>query len=235
MSRLSWISDLDLEKAVELLVKRANDAKVKAPERMRKNVVDPFSSLVVASTFGVKTKAQLVNTQQASSALDGMGNALGSFHQQVLSSVDGWVNYDASYDLENAGLKILAEVKNKHNTMSSKTRKSVVHDLGTALEIKKGWIAYLVIIIPKKPKRYMKQLHMTRPLYEIDGASFYERVTGKPTAIHDLFTATIDILDSNGNRMEPSVSAYCQQMFTDYIPPPETAIPNNIPLSLTPR
>lgn len=222
MSRLSWITDPDLESAVNILTKRANDAKEKAPERMKKNVVDPFSSLVVASTFHVQTKEQLVNAQQASSALDGMGNALGSFHQQVLSSVKGWVDYDASYDLENADKRILAEIKNKHNTMNAKTRKSVEHDLGTALEIKKGWKAYLVIIIPKKPKRYRKQLHMTRPIYEIDGASFYEGVTGEPTAIHDLFTATIDILNSNGNKVESDIATYCQQMFEHYMPPRTT-------------
>ena len=222
MPRLSWISDSDLENAVSILTKRATDAKEKAPERMKKNVVDPFSSLVVASTFDIKTKEQLVNAQQASSALDGMGNALGSFHQQVLSSVDGWFNRDASYDIENENMKILAEIKNKHNTMNAKTRKSVVHDLGTALEINRGWKAYLVIIIPKKPKRYKKKLHMTRPIYEIDGASFYEGVTGEPTAIHDLFTATINILNSNGNKVETDISAYCQQIFDDYMPPIKT-------------
>ncbi|MYB47417.1 MAG: Eco47II family restriction endonuclease [Cenarchaeum sp. SB0662_bin_33] len=219
MSRLDWITDLDLERAVDILVKRAGDARTEAPKRIKKNVVDPFSSLVVASTFRIKTSAQLVNAQQASSALDGMGNALGSFHQQVLSSVDGWVNYDASYDLENEKLKILAEVKNKHNTMNSKTRKSVVHDLETALEIKRGWQAYLVIIIPRKPKRYKRQIHLSRPIFEIDGASFYESVTGQPTAIRDLFTATIDILNTNGHRVEPNVSRYCQNVFDTYIPP----------------
>lgn len=149
---------------MELLMKRADDAKTMAPERMNKNVVDPFSSLVVALTFGITTKEQLMNTQQVSSALDGMGNALGSFHQRVLSSVDGWVDYDASYDIENADEKILAEIKNKHNTMNSKTRKSVVHDLETALEIKKGWRAYLVIVIPRRPVRYKKDLSTSRQL-----------------------------------------------------------------------
>ena len=82
MARLEWIADSDLEAAVNLLVKRANDARMNAPQRMKRNVVDPFSSLVVASTFRLKTEADLVNAQQASSALDGMGNAIGSFHQQ---------------------------------------------------------------------------------------------------------------------------------------------------------
>ena len=220
MARLDWIADSDLEDAVNLLVKRANDARTKAPQRMKRNVVDPFSSLVVASTFKIKTEEELVNAQQASSALDGMGNALGSFHQQVLSSVRGWVDHDASYDIENEDLKILAEVKNKHNTMSSKNRKSVVDDLVTAVEIKRGWRAYLVIIIPRKPQRYKKQIHISKPVFEIDGSSFYEGATGHPTAMRDLFTATIDILNANGSRVEPAVCGYCRRMFESYIPPP---------------
>ena len=91
-----------------------------------------------------------------------------------MSSVRGWADHDASYDIENERLKILAEVKNKHNTMSSKNRKIVVDDLVTAVEIKRGWRAYLVIVIPKKPQRYRKPIHISKPVFEIDGSSFYE-------------------------------------------------------------
>lgn len=215
-----WISDSDLEKAVNQFAERANNAKRCASERMKKNVVDPFSSLIVASTLGVDSREVLVGAQQNASALGGIYNALGDFHQQVLGSVDGWTNHDASYDLENEDQKILAEIKNKHNTMNSKNREVVESKLNSALQTKgQGWTAYLVVIIPKKPMRYREQLIMRRPVYEIDGATFYELATGEPNALYDLFTATMDILNSNGRSIPSSVLAYCQEVYDRYMPP----------------
>ncbi len=73
----------------------------------------------------------------------------------------------------------------------------------------------MVIIIPKKPKRYKTQLIPSRPLFEVDGASFYEMVTGAPTAMRDLFIAMTDILD---RRISRDVKNYCQTVFEKAIP-----------------
>lgn len=218
---LQWISESDLQKAVEQLIERAEQAKIEADKRMKANVVDPFSSLVVSSTFGLDSREGLVSTQQMASGLHGISNALGDFHHQVLSSVAGWANHDAGYDIENTDLKILAEIKNKHNTMSSTTRKGTLDRIATALELKRGreWKAYLVIIVPKKPKRYRKQIHLSSSMFEIDGSSFYEGVTGDPNALHDLFMATLEMLNSNGRGVPDSVAAYCQEVFDVSMPP----------------
>ncbi len=102
----------------------------------------------------------------------GISNAVGDFHQEVLGSVEGFRNHDAGYDLECPDKQIVAEVKNKHNTMNAPNRKQVVDDLDTAVRQKTGsWVAYLVVIVPGKPKRYRKKL--TNRVYEIDGASFF--------------------------------------------------------------
>ncbi len=219
---LPWITDSDLQKAVDQFVERANTAKRQASVRMKKNVVDPFSSLIVALTLNVDSKEALVSTQQNASALGGIYNALGEFHQQVLSSVDGWVNHDASYDLENSGKKMLVEIKNKHNTMNSKNREAVESKLNSALQTKgQGWTAYLVVIIPKKPERYKKQLIMKRPVYEIDGATFYDLATNDPNALYNLFHAAIGILNSNGRDIPSDVLAYCKEVYDRYMPPPK--------------
>lgn len=111
----------------------------------------------------------------------------------------------------------LAEIKNKHNTMNAKTRKVVTQDLETVLETKRNWTAYLVIIIPK-PQRYKRRLHMTRPLFDVDGASFYELVTVEPAAIRNLFSAVIDILNSNGHRVSDGAERYCRTVFDKSMP-----------------
>lgn len=219
MARLSWISDSALESAVHTLAKRAQDAKENAPKRMKKNVTDPFSSLVVASTFKITTRDDLIGIQHRYSALNGTSNALGLFHQQVLSSVHGWANHDKSYDLENSGKKIIAEIKNKHNTMNSKNRDKVENDLNIALQTKgSDWKAYLVIIVPRDGARYKKQLHTKRPIFEMDGASFYDGATGESGALRDLFKATIEILNKDRHGITEDVSEYCREVFDKSIP-----------------
>lgn len=119
MTTLDWISDDDFEQAVKTLLKSINDANEKVKLRMNRNVIDPFHSLLIASTFNVRSRENLIAIQQSQSTLSAISNALGRFHQDILGSVAGWVNHDAGYDLENLTQTIVAEVKNKHNTMNS--------------------------------------------------------------------------------------------------------------------
>ena len=184
---LNWIEAHKLDEAIGRLLATALSAKEDASKRMSKNVVDPFSSLVLASVMGISSVKPLEGVQQLQSALSGMSNALGRFHEDVLSSVSGWDKHDRGYDIERVEKKILAEIKNKHNTMNASNKEKVVEELSTAVRQKpKGWRAYLVIIIPRTPERYQKLLREKREVYEIDGASFYEQVTDHPNALHDL-------------------------------------------------
>lgn len=219
MTTLSWIPDESLCAAVQKFVVESKCSIQEADKRMRQNVVDPFSSLIIASTCNVSTKKELVNLQQMASGLGGISQALGKFHQRVLGSVADWVEHDASYDLECPSRGIVAEIKNKHNTMNSKTRDKVTAELDSAVQMKgRGWEAYLVITIPKKPERYTKQIHMTRPVYEIDGASFYTLVTGDHNALRSLYHATSNILNSMTQPISTDVAAYCRAVLDETIP-----------------
>ena len=143
----------------------------------------------------------------------GMSNALGSFHQHILGSVDGWVNHDAGYDLEATSHKVISEVKNKWNTMNSSNRRSVIGDLKTALRQKqRGWKAYLVHVIPKQPERYV--LDLGEGVYETDGATFYHIVTGHKNAIHDLMGYLCDALISS-----KEIADYCRDVMAKSLPP----------------
>ncbi|MBF2760771.1 MAG: Eco47II family restriction endonuclease [Ectothiorhodospiraceae bacterium AqS1] len=142
-----------------------------------------------------------------------MSNSLGDFHQKILSSVDGWHNHDSGYDLECPSMCVLAEIKNKWNTMNSDNRRAVLSGLDVAVRQKaSNWCGYLVIIIPKKCERYEK--FIGNKIMEIDGASFYHKVTGDPNAIHDLF----DILS---DKICPSsdVASYCREIMEKSLPP----------------
>ena len=213
MSHLSWLPDEALNSAVNELKDRANRAREKAGESILRNTIDPFASLVIAHTYRVENKEALRRLQEAASTQSGIANAVGHFHQRILGSIDGWTNHDAGYDLENRATRMVAEVKNKHNTMNAGNKQQVLMDLDTAVRQKgKGWKGYLVIIIPKnRDERYERRLlSCKRPVYQIDGASFYAMATGGiESAMQDLYEATESILQQD-HSMNYGVSDYCQ-------------------------
>lgn len=140
---------------------------------------------------------------------------VGNFHKTILGHVKGWRNHDKGYDLENNQRKIIAEIKNKHNTMNVANQQQIENELGTALKQKgANWTAYLVAIIPKTPQRYKKQIVAgRRSLFIVDGASFYEVVTGSPTALHDLYVCLQKRL-ALSNKMR----AHCDTLFKRALP-----------------
>ena len=220
MSHLSWISDKDLHSAVNTLVKRCIKARNSAKTQIYKNVVDPFSCLTVASTFNIKAPDDLLELQKKASALTGIACAIGNFHRNILSSVDGWDSHKTGYDLENASKEILAIIKNKHNTFNSGNHKDAISKLDREINLKGGnWIAYLVHIIPEKRKREVRVEEKSRKIYEIDGASFYTKITGEHDAIHDLFSATLTMLQKKPDMaISKEIESYCTRVLKQSIP-----------------
>lgn len=205
MPTLKWLSDELLDSAVSQLFTRVSIAQERAVENMERNVIDPFASLVTASMSGAETKDELRSLQIQASVAQGVASAVGGFHQQVLGSIDGFHDHDAGYDLESTAMRIVAEVKNKHNTMNSSNREAVIRDLDTAVRQKgNGWTGYLVVIVPSRPTRYKRRVTTaSRPVFEIDGASFYTLATGENSAIHDLHAALASALESRFDRTLP--------------------------------
>ena len=70
-----------------------------------------------------------------------------------------------------------------------------------------------MIILPKNPKTYkniLEKLGNNKELYEIDGTSFYEMVTGDKNALNDLFDVLCDRLNI-GNE----VTSYCKEIMAN--------------------
>ncbi len=210
---ICWISPENLDQHVARLVRRVSEAAATAQARRTRNVVDPFSSLVVASTFSIQEHRELENVQKIESTLRGLSNALGEFHQNVLGSVQGWRNHDSGYDLECTSERAIAEVKNKHNTMNAANRREVEQELRTAVRQKRGdWRAFLVQVIPRTPTRYCNDLGGN--LFEVDGASFYALATGEDDALHDLFDQLAERLSPNDD-----IAVHCKRVFARSMPP----------------
>lgn len=128
---------------------------------------------------------------------------MGNFHQKLLSRVNGWKIPALNFvDLISEENKIVAEVKNKHNTVKKSDLKAVYDELQSAVLHKTskyhGYTAYYVTVIPASTKRFIKeftpsdnetntQRQANKQILEIDGYSFYALVTGEQEALNQLY------------------------------------------------
>lgn len=206
MAILSYISDDDLVRHTSKLVDAAKRAEKAVDINPYKNVIDPFSALIDAARQNISLEEWL-NQEKARQIQKSFQNAIGEFHQQILGSIDGWNNpgIGGSYDVINEEMKIIAEVKNKYNTMNSSSALNAYDKMASWLDYgKSGYRAFIVEIVPEKPHPYSiaftpserKVRRQTREnLRKIDGRSFYALATGIPNAIDLLYQALPDVLD----------------------------------------
>lgn len=121
MPYLNWISNKDLETAVNHLIEKAKEARHRASTKFGKNIIDPFAALFEISGFELNYDLWAKNetNRQAQKTLQ---NHIGEFHQIIIGSCEGWQNMKTGnvIDLISHEKKIIAEVKNKYNTISGK-------------------------------------------------------------------------------------------------------------------
>lgn len=218
MPYLKWISDKDLQTCSKKLLSVAQRSMDNSQKNMYKNVIDPFSALFQMAGFDMDAAAW-VKAEQARQAQKSFQNHVGDFHQNVLGCVRGWDNLSVGnvVDLKSDTKKIIAEIKNKHNTVTGGSLKNVYDDLESEImpksSIYHGYTAYFVNIIPKKATRFNQEFtpsdkatgarkHPNRKIRIIDGASFYELVTGDRDALKDLFNALPNVLNDLLNKSQ---------------------------------
>ncbi|MEQ1739028.1 MAG: Eco47II family restriction endonuclease [Methyloglobulus sp.] len=213
MPKLSFIADDVLEKEVQHLLSIAIQAKAKSELSFTRNVIDPFAVLFEMSGFDVdeivwekgEKNRQIQKTLQ---------NHVGAFHQRILGFVDGWRDTGTGgvVDLVSEKHRIIAEVKNKYNTVKGSDKVKIYDQLEMQVMTKghqyKGFTAYYVEVIPQAGQRYNKefipsdsaqgQQRKANPLIrQIDGYSFYGLVTGVPDALSQLFAALPVVIEQN--------------------------------------
>lgn len=201
MPYLDWIDDDKLIMSVSHLLSKA--ARAKANTNFGRNVIDPFSAIFEIAGFEHDYETWLTSeiSRQAQKTLQ---NHIGDFHQNILGYSKDWKNKETGHviDLVSEKNKIIAEIKNKHNTISggklAELYKTLHDQVMPKSSIYKKYTAYYVVILPKKPQRYNIEFVPSNkeigakcernPLIrEIDGASFYALVTGHENALYELF------------------------------------------------
>lgn len=211
MAYLNWISDDDLKEAINKLVNVAKEALVNSEKDFNKNVIDPFSAIFQVAGFGMDYKNWVIS-EQSRQAQKTMQNQVGLFHQIILGSVQGWDDLEVGQgvDLVCHEKKVIAEVKNKHNTVTGGKLADQYYSLERLVTPKtsqyKGYKSYFVTIIPKKPGRFdetfepsNKDTGIKCPKNEliriIDGASFHTIVTGVDNSLEQLFDCLPKVIE----------------------------------------
>ncbi|MEQ1667220.1 MAG: Eco47II family restriction endonuclease [Sulfuriferula sp.] len=233
-TQLKWISDANLTRHVTTVIDKGLAGIAKAQKNVARNSIDPFSALFDASLQGISLKQWLVSEQRRQ-AQKTLQNALGHFHQQVLSSVNGChIPAENFIDFVCDDRKIVAEIKNKYNTVKGSSLKDVYEELNQAVNGKtskyKGYTAYYVTIIAANPVRSQrlftpsdnssgtKKAEQHR-IIEIDGVSFYDIITGEKNALNQLYRTLPHIIQTvlAAKQQDVQVAQYLQDpRFVDF-------------------
>ena len=234
MPYLSFIDDTTFTSLVSKTLEHGHDAKKKVASNFDRNVIDPFSILWEMSAFDSNFDAwyKMEVSRQAQKTLS---NHVGMFHQNFLGSINGWQNLGVGQmvDLVNTEKKIIAEVKNKHNTVTGGKLVDLYNELRDLVmpngQTYKGYTAYYVEIIPKKPirtdtvftppdKKTSTKCPSNEKIRKIDGASFYTLVTGVEDALEQVFNALPkvikDLYPQFDERSSQSAYVYYQKAYT---------------------
>lgn len=212
MSYLKYIDDEKLTCLVKSVIEVGINRKKEAEEKFVKNVIDPFGSVIEVAAFDVDHEFWKVSEtiRQCQKTLQ---NHIGELHQKILGNVPGWQDLDKGgiVDLVNPQRKIIAEIKNKYNTVTGGKLADQYYSLERLVSPKasqyKGFTSYFVNIIPKKPERFDRvfipsdkdkgmRCAANDKIRIIDGASFYSLVTGRENALAEFYSALPQVIES---------------------------------------
>ncbi len=226
---VSFIDDSVFESHVKFLLDKARSGQTKALKNPERNVIDPFAALFSMTAFELKPTEWSKNEflRQAGKSLE---NALGDFHQKLIGSIDGWecLKIGKQIDIISHRQKIIAEIKNKHNTVKASDKINIYKELDGLVNLKnmqfKDFTAYFVVIIPSKPERF--NCEFTPPdrdrgdkaplksnVREIDGNSFYELATGRKDALKEIFEAIPRVIEKITHKNVKTEYEFALQFF----------------------
>ncbi len=233
-SWLPFLANDTLIHAVNQLATAARAARQRAQEDAGRNIIDPFTALFQMQLMAIEP-ADWPQREEHRQIEKSLQNAIGEFHQTVLGGLTGWENLHtgAIVDLVCRARCLIAEVKNKHNTLKASDQANLYDKLHGLVrkkgQIYAGFTAYYVEIVPKRAIRYDEPFTPSDPttsqrkpvdplIRRIDGASFYAFATGYPDALEQLFHAIPQAFDALGmagiDPKEPPLADYFAAAFS---------------------
>lgn len=224
MSYFNFINDQDLINAVKKVLAAADRATQNAETELEKNVLDPFAALfsITYNDISLDDWNKLEKERQAQKSIQ---NAIGEFHQNLLGSFHGWDNpgRGGSVDLISEDKRIIAEVKNKYNTMNSSAAAETYNKLANHLKYdRKGYTAYLVQVIPQNARDYdikwspnQTTTALREDIRRIDGESFYDLASGEKDTLRRIYEKLPEIIAEilNKNVLRAETTQQINELF----------------------
>lgn len=196
---LEFITDEDLKLACKNVMDSIERATELAENDPYRNVIDPFSAVFEAS-FNNISLSDWMNREMMRQVQKSWQNSIGTFHQNVIGHISGLEDLGTGsvIDVKSSELKILAEIKNKHNTTKGNHKTAVYDDLENLLGRPEyaEYTGYYVAILTKKrvnkpftpsDNKQNEQRPSNSRIREIDGRSFYAMITNDEDAIQKLY------------------------------------------------
>jgi hypothetical protein len=238
MAYISFVDDSTYKSIVNSILIDGRNAKLKAMQKFNRNVIDPFSIVWELASFKIdfSTWYQTELTRQAQKTLS---NKVGLFHQTFLGGVEGWedLGVGKGIDLVNPERKIIAEIKNKHNTLKGSSQVDLYEELHSLVmrngHTYKDYTAYYVEVIPKTAARFNvpftpsdKKTSSKKPINElirrIDGASFYALVTGVDDALEQVLLSLPKVIKDTSEELDTESLMKVREYFERaYFPKPK--------------
>lgn len=188
------------DKVIEAYKKRIS------PPDLYSNTLDCFSAVIDATLLGKSLAEWRKDVEEPRQTQKSIQNIVGELHEIVIATIDGYENLAVGkvIDILSDKQRLIAEIKNKHNTTKGNFKVEIYDALKSELdENYRGYTGYYVEILPPSScKKYDKPFtpsdnkikdksEKRRPSNEkirlIDGRSFYAKITGHANAIDELY------------------------------------------------
>ncbi|QRN41546.1 MAG: Eco47II family restriction endonuclease [Neisseriaceae bacterium] len=165
---------------------------------LRQNTIDVFSQVLECTILDL-SKDEWEERELTRQTQKTLQNKVGELHQKILGTIDGIQDLGVGKIIDLKGSNFIAEIKNKHNTTKGNHKVAIYDDLEQSLSsADENTIGYYVEILPPNGKLYDKpfipsdnKTNSRRPendrIRQIDGKTFYEKVTGNPSALEELY------------------------------------------------
>lgn len=202
---------------------------------LRRNTIDVFSQSIECVALNI-TKDEWEEREKTRQAQKTLQNKVGELHQKILGTLDGIKDLGVGGVVDLKGPGFIAEIKNKHNTTKGNHKVVIYDDLEKVLAHEpEGTVGYYVEILPKNGKSYDKPFtppdNTTKQrraendrIRQIDGKTFYAKVTGDENALEKLYKilpdVTAEIIKEKFNQIRDPNKGIAQDEF-DFIYNPD--------------
>jgi len=156
------MGDFDLSGIICDLITSAKDFDGAAASS--RNLIDPFAAALESVLNDYKSENEWLEAEHRRTKQKNLMNHIGDLQQAIIGKLPGWTSYSTGTDMPDVVGKrgkqlMLCEVKNKHNTMNSRsslaTYDSLVDFLGRP-EFKGYTAGVVAVIAPLRSNAYFK-------------------------------------------------------------------------------